>query len=59
MPRSRRKIIEIKQTGSVNHNGGTVAIARNGLLYAATGDGGNFSTRRAMRRRARTRCSAS
>jgi glucose/arabinose dehydrogenase len=39
---SRRKIIEIKQTGSVNHNGGTVAIARNGLLYAATGDGGNY-----------------
>ena len=39
---SRRKLIEIKQTGPVNHNGGTVAIARNGLLFAATGDGGNF-----------------
>jgi glucose/arabinose dehydrogenase len=39
---SRRKIIEIKQTGPVNHNGGTVAIAPNGLLYAATGDGGNY-----------------
>jgi glucose/arabinose dehydrogenase len=39
---SRRKIIEIKQTGSINHNGGTVAIAANGLLYAATGDGGNY-----------------
>jgi glucose/arabinose dehydrogenase len=39
---SRRKIIEIRQTGPLNHNGGTVAIARNGLLYAATGDGGNF-----------------
>lgn len=39
---SRRKLIEIKQTGPINHNGGTVAIARNGLLYAATGDGGNF-----------------
>ena len=39
---SRRKIIEIRQTGDVNHNGGTVAIAPNGLLYAATGDGGNF-----------------
>jgi len=32
----------IRQTGSINHNGGTVAIARNGLLYAATGDGGNY-----------------
>ncbi len=39
---SRRKIIEISQTGRVNHNGGTVAIAPNGLLYAATGDGGNY-----------------
>jgi glucose/arabinose dehydrogenase len=39
---SQRKIIEIRQTGSLNHNGGTVAIAPNGLLYAATGDGGNF-----------------
>jgi glucose/arabinose dehydrogenase len=39
---SRRRIIEVKQTGPVNHNGGTVAIANNGLLFAATGDGGNF-----------------
>jgi hypothetical protein len=39
---SRRKLIEINQTGPVNHNGGTVAVASNGLLYAATGDGGNF-----------------
>ena len=39
---SRRKLIEINQTGPVNHNGGTVAIGPNGLLYAATGDGGNF-----------------
>jgi hypothetical protein len=39
---SRRKIIEINQTGPINHNGGTVAIASNGLLYAATGDGGNY-----------------
>jgi glucose/arabinose dehydrogenase len=39
---SRRKLIEVKQTGPVNHNGGTVAIAPNGLLFAATGDGGNF-----------------
>lgn len=39
---SRRKIIEINQSGPVNHNGGTVAIASNGLLYAAIGDGGNF-----------------
>jgi glucose/arabinose dehydrogenase len=42
VPATRRKIIEINRTGSVNHTGGTVAIARNGLLYAATGDGGNF-----------------
>jgi glucose/arabinose dehydrogenase len=39
---SRRKIIEIRQTGPVNHNGGTVAAGANGLLYIATGDGGNF-----------------
>lgn len=38
---SRRKIIEIKQNGPINHNGGTVAIGPHGLLYAATGDGGN------------------
>jgi glucose/arabinose dehydrogenase len=39
---SRRKLIEIKQTGPINHNGGTVAIGPDGLLYAATGDGGRF-----------------
>ncbi len=39
---SRRKLLEIDQRGSVNHNGGTVAVARNGMLYAATGDGGSF-----------------
>jgi glucose/arabinose dehydrogenase len=39
---SRRKLIEIKQTGSVNHNGGTVAFGPDGNLYAATGDGGRF-----------------
>jgi glucose/arabinose dehydrogenase len=39
---SRRKIIEIPQTAPGHqHNGGTVAIARNGLLFAATGDGGS------------------
>jgi glucose/arabinose dehydrogenase len=39
---SRRNLIEVNQTGPLNHNGGTVAIAANGLLFAATGDGGNF-----------------
>ncbi len=39
---SRRKIIEIRQSGDVNHNGGQVAFGPDGLLYLATGDGGNF-----------------
>ena len=39
---SRRKLLEIKQTGEVNHNGGTVAFGPDGYLYAATGDGGRF-----------------
>ena len=39
---SRRRLIEIKQTGEVNHNGGTVAFGPDGYLYAATGDGGRF-----------------
>jgi glucose/arabinose dehydrogenase len=41
-PGSRRKVIEIKQYGSVNHDGETVAVGADGLLYAATGDGGSF-----------------
>jgi glucose/arabinose dehydrogenase len=41
-PGSRRKLLEIKQTGPVNHNGGTLAFGPDGYLYAATGDGGRF-----------------
>jgi glucose/arabinose dehydrogenase len=39
---SRRRIISVRQTGPVNHNGGTVAVGANRMLYIATGDGGNF-----------------
>ena len=55
---SRRKIIEVNQTGPVNHNGGTVAVGPNGLLYAATGDGGNFqNTSHAPQRKVRSSAS--
>lgn len=42
LAKTRRKIIEIRQRGSVNHNGGTVAVGPDGMLYLATGDGGSF-----------------
>jgi glucose/arabinose dehydrogenase len=39
-PASRREIISFGKNAS-NHNGGTIAFGPDGLLYLATGDGGN------------------
>ena len=37
---SRRKVIVIPHPGAANHNGGQLQFGPDGLLYAATGDGG-------------------
>jgi len=39
-PNSRREIISFGKNAG-NHNGGTIAFGPDGLLYLATGDGGN------------------
>jgi len=40
-PASRRLVISIPHTEAANHNGGQLAFGPDGLLYVATGDGGN------------------
>jgi glucose/arabinose dehydrogenase len=40
-PGSRRLVISIPHTAASNHNGGQIQFGRDGLLYLATGDGGD------------------
>jgi Glucose / Sorbosone dehydrogenase len=40
-PASRRLVLSIPHTTATNHNGGQIQFGPDGMLYLATGDGGN------------------
>ncbi|HEX2070483.1 MAG TPA: PQQ-dependent sugar dehydrogenase [Thermoleophilaceae bacterium] len=40
-PESRRLVLSIPHTTAANHNGGQIQFGPDGMLYLATGDGGN------------------
>jgi Glucose / Sorbosone dehydrogenase len=40
-PASRRLVLSIPHTTAANHNGGQIQFGPDGMLYLATGDGGN------------------
>jgi hypothetical protein len=43
-PASRRLVLSIPHTTATNHNGGQIQFGPDGMLYLATGDGGNTPT---------------